>query len=240
MNQERNFSQWFKQATGNEPYPYQTRFAWEPTLPELVDVPTGMGKTAMAVLGWLWRRRFAEEKVRKATPRRLVYCLPMRVLVEQTAGCAKRWIESLKERGELAEQIPVHVLMGGEIDNDWDAYPEADAILIGTQDQTLSRALNRGYGIGRGRWPMHFALLNNDCLWVMDEVQLMDTGLATSAQLWAFRRRWTPMPGSPIANLTSNGVEPKAITPAVFGNTTTVWMSATLQKSGSPQIGVGK
>jgi len=25
MNQERNFSQWFKEATENEPYPYQTR-----------------------------------------------------------------------------------------------------------------------------------------------------------------------------------------------------------------------
>ncbi len=25
---------------------------------QLVDVPTGLGKTAMAVLGWLWRRRF--------------------------------------------------------------------------------------------------------------------------------------------------------------------------------------
>ncbi|ALA57928.1 hypothetical protein NITMOv2_1502 [Nitrospira moscoviensis] len=32
MNQERNFSQWFKQATGNEPYPYQTRFACKPSL----------------------------------------------------------------------------------------------------------------------------------------------------------------------------------------------------------------
>ena len=29
---------------------------------------------------------------------------------------------------------------------------------------------------------MHFALLNNDCLWVMDEVQLMGNGLATTAQ----------------------------------------------------------
>ena len=35
---------------------------------------------------------------------------------------------------------------------------------------------------------MHFGLLNNDALWVMDEVQLMDVGLATSAQLQAFRQ----------------------------------------------------
>ncbi|MCP4687564.1 MAG: hypothetical protein GY859_05900, partial [Desulfobacterales bacterium] len=31
------------------------------------------------------------------------------------------------------------------------------------------------------------ALLNNDCLWVMDEVQLMGSGLATTTQLQAFR-----------------------------------------------------
>jgi hypothetical protein len=64
------------QATGNEPYPYQTRFAcgdWRSVsgVPVplgfpmasrgeglLVDVPTSMGKTAMAVLGWLWSGKF--------------------------------------------------------------------------------------------------------------------------------------------------------------------------------------
>lgn len=34
---------------------------------------------------------------------------------------------------------------------------------------------------------MEFGLLNQDALWVMDEVQLMDVGLATSAQLQSFR-----------------------------------------------------
>ncbi len=51
-----HFASWFNQATGYEPYPFQIRFACEPKLPELVDVPTGLGKTAMAVLGWLWLR----------------------------------------------------------------------------------------------------------------------------------------------------------------------------------------
>ena len=41
--------------------------------------------------------------------------------------------------------------------------PKRPAILIGTQDMLLSRALNRGYGMSRYRWPMHFGLLNNDC-----------------------------------------------------------------------------
>ncbi len=80
MKSQDAFPKWFEQATGHEPYPFQIRFACGTTLPELVDVPTGLGKTAMAMLGWLWQRRFAEERVRRTTPRRLVYCLPMRVL----------------------------------------------------------------------------------------------------------------------------------------------------------------
>lgn len=207
MSEIHQFANWFAHATGNEPYPFQIRFACESELPELVDVPTGMGKTAMAVLGWLWRRRFAEEKVRKATPRRLVYCLPMRVLVEQMVENVQIWLENLELLGEPDEgKVSVHVLMGGDIDNDWDAYPETDAILIGTQDQLLSRALNRGYAMSRYRWPMHYALLNNDCLWIMDEVQLMGVGLTTTAQLQAFREKF-----------------------GTFGPAQSVWMSATLK-----------
>lgn len=87
------FKEFFKTATGDgkganghDPYPFQMRLALGEQLPELIDVPTGMGKTDAVVLGWLWRRRFAGQEVREATPRRLVYCLPMRVLVEQTSA----------------------------------------------------------------------------------------------------------------------------------------------------------
>ena len=73
-------------------------------------------------------------------------------------------------------------LMGGEDAGEWDTHAERNAVLVGTQDMLLFRALNRGYGMSRYRWPMHFGLLN-DCLWIMDEVQLMGPGLWTSAQL---------------------------------------------------------
>jgi Lhr-like helicase len=45
-----NFDDWFKRATGNDPSPYQRRFAEEGETAELVDAPTGLGKAAMAVL----------------------------------------------------------------------------------------------------------------------------------------------------------------------------------------------
>lgn len=78
----------------------------------------------------------------------------------------------------------------------WADYPEEDAILIGTKDMLLSRALMRGYGMSRYQWPVNFAWLHNDALWVFDEVQLMGPGLKTSAQLEAFRRRLGSSSGS--------------------------------------------
>ncbi|RMF75158.1 MAG: CRISPR-associated endonuclease Cas3'' [Acidobacteria bacterium] len=183
------FREFFTQAVGADPYPYQARLAEAPW-PEALEVPTGMGKTAAVTLAWLWKRGWGAGGRRAEpdadTPRRLVWCLPMRVLVEQTAGATGQWLERLG----LTDQVAVHLLLGGEVSRDWLEAPEHDAVLIGTQDMLLSRALMRGYGLSRYRWPMEFALLHNDAFWVFDEVQLMGVGMATSAQLEAFRRAW--------------------------------------------------
>jgi len=189
-----NYCDFFRRATGKaEPYPYQRKLAQDPW-PDLLDVPTGMGKTAAATLAWLWKRGWRQggrsNHIDAATPRRLVWCLPMRVLVEQTRDSIVGWLRNLDVHGATGiEKVSIHVLMGGEDDVDsWVEHPEEDMILIGTQDMLLSRALMRGYGMSRYQWPIHFSLLHNDCLWVYDEVQLMGAGLATSAQLEAFRR----------------------------------------------------
>lgn len=180
------FGDLFSIAMGNKiaPYPFQIHLA-EESWPDIVKIPTGMGKTAGIILGWLYKRLQGD----RHTPRRLVYCLPMRVLVEQTADNAHTWVDNLVNANVISEneRPAISVLMGGEIDKDWDRYPERQAILIGTQDQLLSRALNRGYTMSRFRWPIHFGLLNNDCIWVMDEVQLMGAGLTTTTQIQAFR-----------------------------------------------------
>ncbi len=187
----RRFDRIFLRATGFEPHEHQNRLAcgdrgkrsereWlsgsDVCGSKLINIPTGMGKTSAVVSAWLWNRVFQRCE---DWPRRLVYCLPMRTLVEQTRQNVDLWLNKLG----LTGGIGVHTLMGGEDAGDWDIRPERNAVLIGTQDMLLSRALNRGYGMSRYRRPMHFGLLNNDCLWIMDEVQLMGPGLWTSAQL---------------------------------------------------------
>jgi CRISPR-associated endonuclease/helicase Cas3 len=193
------FDDLFRIAFGQEvtPFDYQARLAGgnDGTACEskLINVPTGCGKTAAVVLAWLWNRAVLQ---RADWPRRLVYCLPMRTLVEQTRDNVRKWLSNLDDRewegaGSHDRKVGLHILMGGEEreENPWDLYPEHDAILIGTQDMLLSRA----YGMSRYRWPMHFGLLNNDCLWVLDETQLMGTGLTTSVQLDGFRQAlWKP------------------------------------------------
>jgi CRISPR-associated endonuclease/helicase Cas3 len=189
------YEQFFKKATGGyNPFDYQTRLTEDAEAKSrLINIPTGLGKTAAVVLAWLWNR---VEQKRADWPRRLVYCLPMRTLVEQTRDNVRTWLGNLGSREWKGVEkhngkVGLHILMGGEEreDNPWDLYPEHDAILIGTQDMLLSRALNRGYGMSRYRWPMHFGLLNSDCLWVIDETQLMGSGLTTTVQLDTFRQQ---------------------------------------------------
>lgn len=195
MEGREGFRSFFRKATGNEPFPWQENIALSNGFPELVRVPTGLGKTAGAALAWLWKRRNSPEE----TPRRLVYCLPMRTLVEQTADEVRTWMEKLQE------PVPLHVLLGGAVDRNWDDHPEKEMVLVGTQDMLLSRALNRGYAESRFRWPVQFGLLHTDCFWVLDEVQLMGAGLPTSVQLQAFREKL-----------------------GVFKTSCSMWMSATL------------
>src|SRR5439155_23515597 len=109
----------------------------------LINIPTGLGKTAAVVLAWLWNRLFSSRYSQPTTinssqwPRRLVYCLPMRTLVEQTQTEVQKWLQNLLNKSVelalegqaledlkwLAENSPV-ILMGGEDAGEWDVHPE--------------------------------------------------------------------------------------------------------------------
>lgn len=207
------FETWFQRVSGFPPHPWQSALASDPEVfTRLVRVPTGMGKTLGVVGAWAYHRLYRRDL---AWPARLVIALPMRVLVEQTEKVVRDFLASAQLfASDIHIDAPdphlaaVHTLMGGVSAEPWHLCPEQPAVLLGTQDMLLSRALNRGYASPRPRWPMEYALLNRDCLWVLDEIQLMGVGLSTSAQLQAFRESDYPV-----------------------GSVATWWMSATLQSS---------
>ena len=98
-----SFEQFFETATGHPPFAYQRALGDE--TPEVLAVPTGSGKTAALIIPWLYRRREHGEG-----PRRLIYALPMRSLVEQTYEVAL----GFRERLALGEtDLRVSVLMVG-------------------------------------------------------------------------------------------------------------------------------
>ena len=180
------FERFFQKATGNQPHGYQARIA-RVGLSAVVRAPTGTGKTGV-ILAWLWRRLYADPD---STPRRLVYALPQRSLVEQVAGEAGRWLANLG----LADQVALHVVMGGageaqrQQQRQWRLDMHKPAIVVGTVDSLVSKALNRGYGIGRASYPIDFALVTNGAHWVIDEIQLCPESTTTLRQLAAFARK---------------------------------------------------
>ncbi len=199
-----SFAAYFRAATRFGPLPWQRDVATS-GLPQVLSVPTGLGKTEGVVLAWSWRRR---ARIDPPEARHLIYCLPMRVLVRQTVDRLRECFARLHESG-AGSAIPVFQLMGGDIEENWQALPDEDWVLVGTQDQLLSRALNRGYCASPYAWPVQFGILNNDCQWVLDEVQLIGPGLWTSAQLdWMRARRF-----------------------GTIGPAKTTWMSATVGAS---------
>ena len=188
---------------GKEPHPWQRELS-RPAVcgNRLIRIPTGFGKTLGVLAAWSWHRLQRRDD---DWPRRLVWCLPMRVLAEQTENEVRSALERLDllwdGKGDHADRVGVHLLMGGADAGQWHLYPERDAVLIGTQDMLLSRALNRGYASPRARWPMEFGQLNHDALWVMDEVQLMDVA---RDNFRCFGRRIKP-PGSRCAPVAHGG-----------------------------------
>jgi CRISPR-associated endonuclease/helicase Cas3 len=179
-----SFQELFHVATGHDPHGYQARIARD-GLPDVVKAPTGTGKTGI-ILAWLWR--CLAEQHRAATPRRLVYALPQRSLVDQVAGETRKWLANLG----LAEQVALHVVMGGrgETQGEWREDMHRPAIVVGTVDSLVSKALNRGYGIGRAIFPIDFALVTNGAHWVIDEIQLCPESTTTLRQLAGFAKKF--------------------------------------------------
>lgn len=175
-----SFSEFFCRATGFGPHRYQERLA-DQGLPAVIEAPTGSGKTGV-ILAWLWRRLYGPEP--EVIPRRLIFALPQRTLVEQVASQVTVWLDRLK----LTDDVALHVVMGGagETQRQWRLDMHQPAIVVGTVDSLVSKALNRGYGIARATYPVDFALVMNGAHWIADEVQLCPESVTTLRQLAAF------------------------------------------------------
>ena len=171
----------FEALTEHPPFPWQQRLfdEWlsKGMLPSAVDIPTGLGKTAVMAL-WLLARAAGA-----ALPRRLVYVVDRRAVVDQATEFAKELRDKLEEDERLRtvrcalelgdRPLPISTLRGRYADNrEWMADPAAPAIVVGTVDMVGSRLLFEGYGLSRGMRPFAAGLLGCDTLVMLDEAHL--------------------------------------------------------------------
>jgi CRISPR-associated endonuclease/helicase Cas3 len=179
----KTFDALFREATGYRPYAYQARIARD-GLPEVVQAPTGAGKTGV-ILAWLWRRLYGPDPA--GTPRRLIYALPQRSLTEQVSGEARQWLANLG----LTDEVTLHVAMGArwETEGEWRDDPHKPAIVIGTADVLVSASLVRSFDVSRAVAPIDFALVTNGAHWLIDEPQLSPQATTTMRQLAGFAAR---------------------------------------------------
>ncbi|PYR39636.1 MAG: type I-U CRISPR-associated helicase/endonuclease Cas3, partial [Acidobacteria bacterium] len=173
-----DFCAQFEGLTGNTPFPWQQAlFAElvENRIPRACDIPTGLGKTAVMAI-WLVARAH-----RAPLPRRLVYVVDRRAVVDQATdvanglrACVDRDAKLKQALGLGARSLPISTLRGQYIDNkDWLEDPASPAIIVGTVDMIGSRLLFEGYGTSRKMRPYHAGLLGADTLVVLDEAHLV-------------------------------------------------------------------
>lgn len=178
------FGRLYLSATGRLPQAHQARTAAD-GLPSALQVPAG--EKTEVILAWLWRRLYGPDRVRAGTARRLIWALPRGSLLEPAAAEIRGWLAAL----ELTEEVALHVVAGvrAESTGDWREDMHRPAIVVGTVDTLVSKALNRGYGVSKTMFPIDFALTVNGAHWVVDEARLCPRSTTTLRRLAGFAAR---------------------------------------------------
>jgi len=187
-----DFARFFEEVHGHPPFRWQTRLlervvsqrAW----PEVIDLPTGAGKTACIDLAVFALALDADSKT-PWCPRRIAMVVDRRVVVDQAAQRGRLLARALRQAAKESvatrvkarlsslslERAPlrVAVLRGGvPRDDGWTRTPDQPLVIASTVDQLGSRLLFRGYGVSRSMAPVHAGLVGNDILILLDEVHL--------------------------------------------------------------------
>lgn len=174
----------FTLLTGNPPFPWQ-RALYERFVaydfPKACDLPTGLGKTSVIAI---WLLALVENP---KLPRRLVYVVNRRTVVDQSTAEAERLrsqllepaVRHLRDALDALAAVPaqhplaISTLRGEFADNAaWRRDPSRPAIIVGTVDMIGSRLLFGGYGCGFRSRPLHAGFLGQDALLVHDEAHL--------------------------------------------------------------------
>lgn len=187
--QPQDFPRIFEILTGNSPFPWQvglhSKFV-AGEFPSSISIPTGLGKTSIVTV-WLFALAHHPERV----PRRLIYVVNRRTVVDQTTAEVERLRNALAKpelievRNKLASlctlplptpdapPLAISTLRGQFADNgEWCADPSRPAVIVGTVDMIGSGLLFSRYTRGFKTRPLHAGFLAQDTLLIHDEAHL--------------------------------------------------------------------
>ena len=186
-----DFESHFELLTSHVPFPWQQRLFNEflqRQIPKSCDIPTGLGKTAVIPIWLLALAHHSTANTRTAFPRRLVYVVNRRTVVDQATREVERLRATLLSTAALqvvaetlsslavrrpALPLAISTLRGAFADNaEWRDDPARPAVIVGTVDMVGSRLLFSSYGRGFRSRPLHAAFLGQDVLIVHDEAHL--------------------------------------------------------------------
>lgn len=209
-----SFEVCFNALTGHEPMRWQTRLFKRMaagTVPPACDLPTGLGKTSVIPIWLIALASQDHDPSVQALPRRLVYIVNRRTVVDQATDVVRelrdrlrnphdgRWIghketlstlysrlRALSASADRDDILGVSTLRGELADNEeWKADPARPAIVVGTIDMIGSKLLFSGYGDGRNDRAHNAGLIGQDVLIIHDEAHLSP---AFSRLLWKVER----------------------------------------------------
>jgi CRISPR-associated endonuclease/helicase Cas3 len=174
----------YEALTGYPPFRWQRRL-WSElvagNLPDGIDIPTGLGKTAIIPI---WLLAIAAQSPQLMLPRRLIYVVNRRTVVDQATDVAQRIRERLpaipqinQKLGELSvdpvNPLAISTLRGEYQDNkEWQTDPARPAIIIGTVDMIGSKLMFAGYQSSQRMRPFLAGLIGQDVLLIHDEAHL--------------------------------------------------------------------
>ena len=194
-----DFAKFFCAIHGDPPFPWQQRLvdqlAGKDLWPEVLDLPTGTGKTAaldaavfhlalrantpqraaLRIALVVDRRLVVDDADRRARKIACALCDPTHVPEAGRAvvGEVAARLQQLAGAGE-PPLVAVRLRGGAPLEHDWARTPTQPTILCSTVDQVGSRLLFRGYGVSNRMSPVHAGLLGADTLILLDEAHLSE------------------------------------------------------------------
>jgi CRISPR-associated endonuclease/helicase Cas3 len=178
------FEKQFDWLTGHPPYLWQSEIfqaAVENRIPAALALGTGSGKTSLIPI-WLLALLQQQTFAKTTLPRRLVWVINRRAVVDQATEIAERIAQKFSEPSELRTVLDSMSVTGGlgvstlrgehEDNQEWSEDPSRPSIIVGTVDMVGSRLLLVGYGLSTRQRAQDAGLLGNDVLLVNDEAQL--------------------------------------------------------------------